>query len=73
VSTLQPTVPRSSEDVPALTPDEAAIVFERAVRRYLKMSTTEFLSRLESGYFRERPELERRLDSVLFYLPLIKR
>jgi hypothetical protein len=56
-----------------LTPDEAAIVFERAVRRYLKMSTTEFLSRLESGYFRERPELERRLDSVLFYLPLIKR
>jgi hypothetical protein len=72
MATLQPP-PQSSEEVAPLTANESAIVFERVTRRYLNMSTAEFLSRLDSGYFQGHPELERRLDSVLFYLPLIKR
>jgi hypothetical protein len=60
-------------EVPALSREEASRVFESVVRRYLKMSTTDFLGRLDSGYFHGHPEMERRLDSVLFYLPLIRR
>jgi hypothetical protein len=70
---LQSALPTCSEEVAPLTADESAIIFERVVRRYLKMSTAEFLSRIDSGYFQEHPELQQRLDSALFYLPLIKR
>lgn len=47
-------------------------MFERMTRRYLKMSAADFLERLESGYFEEHPELNRRVSNVLFYLPLIQ-
>ena len=60
-------------DYDPLTTDESAVIFERIVRRYLKMSAKEFFERLDSGFFQIHPELEHRLDSVLFYLPLIKR
>jgi hypothetical protein len=73
MATFQPTLPARSEEVSSLTVDESAIIFERVVQRYLKMSTAEFLSRIDSGYFQKHPELEDRLNSVLFYLPLIKR
>jgi hypothetical protein len=73
MATIHPALPARSEEVSSLTVDESAMIFERTVQRYLKMSTSEFLSRLDSGYFQKHPELERRLDSVLFYLPLIKR
>lgn len=52
--------------------DEATSMFERMTRRYLKMSAADFLERLESGYFEEHPELNRRVSNVLFYLPLIQ-
>lgn len=48
-------------------------MFERMTRRYLKMSAADFLARLKSGYFEEHPELNRRVSTVLFYLPLIQR
>jgi hypothetical protein len=73
MATLQPAPPARSEEVAPLTANESAIIFERVVRRYLKMSTAEFLSRIDSGYFQEHPELQQHLDSALFYLPLIKR
>ena len=56
----------------ALTKDEAAKLFDQVSRRYLQMSADEFLGRLDSGYFSKHPKLARRLDSVLFYLPLIR-
>lgn len=73
MATFQTTPPTGCEEVAPLTEAEAAVIFDRAARRYLKMSKDEFLSRMASGYFQEHPELERRLDSVLFYLPLIRR
>ena len=75
MATLLPAVPDTTvvANTEALTNDEAARIFERMVQRYLKMSTCEFLKRLDSGYFRQHPDLDRRLDSVLFYLPLIRR
>ena len=72
MATLQSVLPILGEVEP-LTVDESAAIFEGVVRRYLKMSSGEFFKRLDSGFFREHPELEHRLDSVLFYLPLIKR
>ena len=57
----------------ALTKEEAEQLFEKMARRYLKMSKAEFLKHLDSGFFLKHPELEHRLDSVLFYLPLIQR
>jgi hypothetical protein len=72
---LQPIICDSAEvnGSPALTKEQAEQLFDKMAQRYLKMSTTEFLARLDSGFFNEHPELERRLDSVLFYLPLIRR
>jgi hypothetical protein len=62
-----------TEGAAALTTEEAVKLFEQAAQRYLHMSTDLFLDRLGSGYFNKHPELARRLDSVLFYLPLIRR
>jgi len=73
MATIRPAAPTYSEEVAPLTESESAVIFERAVRRYLNMSSVEFLSHLDSGYFQGHPELERRLNSVLFYLPLVKR
>ncbi len=73
MATLQPTPPVVSSEVEPLTTEEAASVFDGVVRRYLKMSTDEFITKLNAGFFQTHPELERRLDSVLFYLPLIRR
>jgi len=73
MATLQHALPNCSQEVAPFTADESADVFEHVVQRYLKMSTSDFLSRMESGYFAEHPELELRLDAVLFYLPLIRR
>ena len=72
MATLQ-SAPPTSPEMPALSATESAAIFEGVVRRYLKMSTAEFLSRIDYGYFQDHPELAQRLDSVLFYLPLIKR
>ena len=72
MATLQPALPITGEVEP-LTVDESTAMFERVVRRYLKMSAQEFFKRLDSGFFQGHPELEHRLDSVLFYLPLINR
>jgi hypothetical protein len=62
-----------TEGAPAFTKEEASKLFEQASQRYLKMSASEFLDRLDSGYFSKHPNLARRVDSVLFYLPLIRR
>ena len=73
MATQSAIVPSAAVEVQALTKDEAASAFEGVVRRYLKMSTAQFLERLDSGFFRQHPELDRRVDSVAFYLPLIRR
>jgi hypothetical protein len=75
MATLQPLIcePAEIKDTGALTREQAERVFEKMVQRYLKMSTSRFLENLDSGYFNKRPELQHRLDSVLFYLPLLKR
>ncbi len=70
--TLQAT-PQKSSDLRPLTKEEATSVFEKRVRRYLKMSPDEFCNKLDSGYFNKHPRLARRLDSVLFYMPLVRR
>ncbi len=74
MATQQPLISDSAElkGAQAFTKEQAAQVFEKMVQRYLKMSTPQFLKCLDAGYFSQHPELERRLDSVLFYLPLIR-
>jgi len=46
-------------------------IFERASRRYLKMSTAEFLEKWNSGFFKQHPELAHKAADVALLLPLL--
>jgi hypothetical protein len=46
-------------------------IFERASRRYLQMSTDEFVEKWNSGFFKEHPELAHKAADVALLLPLL--
>lgn len=46
-------------------------IFERASRRYLQMSTDEFVEKWNSGFFNEHPELAHKAAHVALLLPLL--
>jgi hypothetical protein len=46
-------------------------IFERASRRYLNMSTEEFLAKWNSGFFKQHPELAHKAADVALLLPLL--
>jgi hypothetical protein len=54
--------PKASED---------RLIFERASRRYLGMSTEEFVEKWKSGFFADRPDLAYRAAKVALLLPLL--
>ncbi len=51
----------------------SAEVFERNCQRYLGIHTQDFLSKMDSGYFSEHPELADRAACVAILLPLVRR
>lgn len=51
--------------------DEGRAIFERATRRYLGISTEEFLDRWKSGKFSSDPELAHKASRVALLLPLL--
>ena len=59
------------EDTHELSDEEASELFERAVQRRLKMSTEEFLRKLDAGEFKGREE-EPHIMSLLMRLPLVR-
>jgi hypothetical protein len=46
-------------------------VLERATRRYLQMSTEEFVEKWNSGFFKQHPELAHKADDIALLLPLL--
>jgi hypothetical protein len=46
-------------------------IFERASRRYLQMSTEEFVENWNNGFFEQRPELAHKAADVALLLPLL--
>jgi hypothetical protein len=46
-------------------------IFERTLRRYLNMSTEEFLAKWNSGFFKQHPELAHKAADVALLLPLL--
>jgi hypothetical protein len=64
---------------PLLAPSQAPLsddsvdraIFERASRRYLQMSTDEFLDKWNSGFFKEHPELAHKAADIALLLPLL--
>lgn len=59
----------NTEDCGTQDPED---IFERACQRYLKMSTSEFLEKLDSGYFKKHLELAHKAADVALLLPLIR-
>ena len=55
------------------TPEAMAdrAIFERASRRYLKMSAEEFLEKWNNGFFKQHPELAHKAADVALLLPLL--
>jgi hypothetical protein len=51
--------------------DSGPAIFERASRRYLQMSTEEFLEKWDSGFFKKHPELAHKAADVALLLPLL--
>jgi hypothetical protein len=50
---------------------EDRLIFERASRRYLGMSTEEFVEKCKSGFFADRPDFAYRAAKVALLLPLL--
>ncbi|HTB20671.1 MAG TPA: hypothetical protein VK708_21255 [Bryobacteraceae bacterium] len=46
-------------------------VLERATRRYLQMSSEEFVEKWNSGFFKQHPELAHKADDIALLLPLL--
>jgi hypothetical protein len=59
------------DDIRELGQEEAKKLFEDAVARRLKISATEFLSKLDSGDFKGQEE-DPRLTRILSLLPLVR-
>lgn len=59
------------EDIHELNEKEAKELFECAVQKRLKMSTEEFLRRLDAGEFKGREE-DPQITRLLSLLPLIR-
>jgi hypothetical protein len=59
------------EDTHELSDEEASELFEKTVQRRLKMSTEEFLRKLDAGDFKGREE-EPHIMSLLMRLPLVR-
>lgn len=55
----------------ALQVDDGRAIFERACRRYLKMSTEEFLGKWNGHFFESHPELAHKAADVALLLPLL--
>jgi hypothetical protein len=55
------------------TPETIAdrAIFERASKRYLQMSTEEFLEKWNNGFFKQHPELAHKAADVALLLPLL--
>ncbi len=65
------TVIKHDDDIRELSQDEARKMFEATVQRRLKMSTDEFLQRLDNGEFTGKEE-DPRFMSILSLLPLVR-
>lgn len=59
----------NNESTPEAIEDRA--IFERAARRYLQMSTEEFVEKWNSGFFEQHPELAHKAADVALLLPLV--
>ncbi len=51
--------------------DDGRAMFERACKRYLKMSTEEFLEKWNGNFFEKHPELAHKAADVALLLPLL--
>jgi hypothetical protein len=63
------TLVASPRELPPEAVDRA--IFERASRRYLQMSTDEFVDKWNSGFFKQHPELAYKAADVALLLPLL--
>ena len=63
---LAPEIVESSPEV-----DDGRAVFERACKRYLKMSAEEFLEKWNGHFFENHPELAHKAADVALLLPLL--
>jgi hypothetical protein len=61
--------PQGTSAEPEVSEDR--LIFERASRRYLGMSTEEFVEKWKSGFFTDRPDLAYRAAKVALLLPLL--
>jgi hypothetical protein len=50
---------------------EDRAIFERATRRYLQMSSEEFVAKWNSGFFNQHPQLAHKAADVALLLPLV--